>query len=450
MVRDESVKAGAMNGRPIFFNLTAVGAAEVVSRAAQLFTVALMSRHLGPVGMSVIGTAWAFYTMALPFVQYSPETMGIREIARSRWRLSVIGEINLLKVAMAIGAAALLSALGALLYRGQPGTALQIAVQSSVLIGLSLSVAWVFRGLLHFETHAGIRVFQAVAMALGLYLILPGLPYPWAVPVVELGTFLGAAAIGWLLLRRSLARPRRRSPGIPFLSFRRRRQAFRRHGSAVATQGLTGLAAAVTLLVCIPEAGLFLAQEEVGNLAAALRLILAVNAIALLVTQLFFPILARDASHGPEAAREMAAALIFYITLFTTAIFGMLAVLARPLCALLLGPEFIDAAVLVQWMGVLVVFSGVGGVYKFILLAANQERLVLLLEGGAAAAVVVVNLVAFSIWPVPHAAMAMLIVMALHVAALAWFWHGKELVGHGSFSLWRLGPSEIGNFLRAR
>src|SRR4030042_2424814 len=132
-------EAGIMNGRPVFFNLTAVGAAEVVSRAAQLATVALMSRHFGPAGMGVIGTPWAFCTMAVPFVQYSPETMGIREIARNPWRLSVIGEINLLKLATAIGAAALLSALAALLYRDRPATALQIAVQSSVLIGLALS-----------------------------------------------------------------------------------------------------------------------------------------------------------------------------------------------------------------------------------------------------------------------------------------------------------------------
>jgi O-antigen/teichoic acid export membrane protein len=443
-------EAGIMKGRSVFFNLTAVGAAEVVSRAAQLATVALMSRHFGPAGMGVIGTAWAFYTMAVPFVQYSPETMGIREIARNPWRLSVIGEINLLKLATAIGAAALLSALAALLYRDRPATALQIAVQSSVLIGLALSAAWVFRGMQHFESHAGIRVFQAVAMAVGLYLVLPGLPHPWAVPAVELATFLGAAAIGFLLLQRSLTGRRRSSPRPPFLSFKRRRQAVRRHGYAVATQGLTGLAAAVTWLVCIPEAGLFLAEEQVGNLAAALRLIIAVNAIIVLLHQLFFPILARETSHGPEAGRELGAALLFYVTLIATAAYGLLAVLAKPLCALILGPEFVDAAGLVQWMGVLIVVAGVTEVYKCILLAANQERLVLLLEAAVATTILVVNLVAFSFWPVPHAAMAMIAVMALHLLVLACFCHGRELIGRRSFALSRLGPSKVGDFLRAR
>jgi len=64
--------------------------------------------------------------------------------------------------------------------------------------------------------------------------------------------------------------------------------------------------------------------------------------------------------------------------------------------------------------------------------------------------VVAVNFVAFSIWPVPHAAVAMVVVMALHILALAYFCHAGGLVGRGSFHLRRLGPSEIGAFLRAR
>ena len=108
-------------------------------------------------------------------------------------------------MATAVAAAAFLSVLGAILYRGQPGTALQIVVQSSVLVGLALSVAWVFRGLQRFETHAGLRAFQAVTMAVGLYLLLPVLPRAWLVPAIELASFVVAATIG--ILPRSVPTP---------------------------------------------------------------------------------------------------------------------------------------------------------------------------------------------------------------------------------------------------
>ena len=125
-------------------------------------------------------------------------------------------------------------------------------------------------------------------------------------------------------------------------------------------------------------------------------------------------------------------------------------VFAPTLCALILGPEFVDAVALVRLLGLGIVLSGVGGVYVLTLLAANRERLVLLLDAGVAVAVVAVNFVAFSIWPVPQAAAGMVGVMALHILALAYFCHAGGLVGRGSFDLRRLGPSEIGAFLRAR
>ena len=431
-------------------NLAAVGAAEVVSRGAQLVSVAIMSRTLGPAGMAVVGTAWAFYNMALPFVQYAPEMMGIREVARSRSRLSVIGEINFLKLASAVVTVAVLSALGLVLYSGQPTIALQVGVQNSVLIGVALSVAWVFRGLQHFEIHAGIRSFQAIAMALGLYLVLPTVPQEWAVPVVELATFLAAAAIGIVLLRRSIRDLGRRGPQPRILTFSRSRKAVRRHGMAVATQGLTGLATAIVWSICIPEAGLFLSEDGVGNLAAALRLTLAVVALVLLVAQLFFPILARDRSHNPEAGKNMAAALLFYITLFSLALYAVLWALAGPLCLIIFGAEFVDVPDLVRLIGIGVVVTGIDSVYTYTLLAADRERLVLVLQMVNAALVTAANLVAFALWPVPHAAVVMILVLALHAIAQAWICHRDGLIGRGAFSLHRLRPSEIRAFLAAR
>ena len=439
-----------MKGRSISTNLAAVGAAEIVARAAQLVSVAIMSRTLGPAGMAVIGTAWAFYNMALPFVQNAPEMMGIRDLARKRWRLSVIGEINFLKLAMAAAAIAVLSALGLVLYAGQPAMVLQIAVQNTVFIGLALSVAWVFRGLQRFDIHAGIRSFQAVAMALGLYLVLPAVPREWAVPLVELATFLAAAAIGIVLLRKSLTGLGRRPPRPPILSLSHRRRAFRRHGPAITTQGLTGLTAAIMWSICIPEAGLFLSSDGVGNLAAALRLILAVVAVVLLVAQLFFPILARDRSRDPEAGKEMAAALLFYITLFSCALYGLLWALAEPLSVVIFGAEFVDVPDLVRLIGIGIVFVGIGSVHTYVLLAADRERLVLAFQVVTAAVVAVANIAAFALWPVPHAAAVMTIVLAVHTVARAWACHRHGLIARGAFSLRRLRPSEIRTFLAAR
>ncbi len=92
-----------MKGRSVLSNLLAVATAEVVARMAQVVAISIISRSLGPAGLAIVGTAWAFYNMALPLVQFSPEIMGVRAIGRNRRRLSVIGEINLLSARSRVG-----------------------------------------------------------------------------------------------------------------------------------------------------------------------------------------------------------------------------------------------------------------------------------------------------------------------------------------------------------
>ena len=70
-----------MKGRTVLSNLLAVATAEVVVRMAQLLTIAVVARYLGPVAFGVVGTAWAIHSMTLQVVQGSPELIGIRRLA---------------------------------------------------------------------------------------------------------------------------------------------------------------------------------------------------------------------------------------------------------------------------------------------------------------------------------------------------------------------------------
>ena len=333
-----------IKGLSVSTNLMAVSAAEFISRIAQIVAISAISNNLGAAGLGIVGTAWAYYNMMLSFVQHSPELIGIRKISSNRCRLSIIGEINLIKLLAAIIIGVGLSLFVLIFYSGQRANQMQILMQSSVLIGVAFSVGWVFQGFQHFEIHAAFRMFQSISMALALYLLLSIFRNPLMVPLIELSTFLIAGFIGFTILRRWLqsSHPHWDST-TDFLFIARDRRAVYLHGKAILIQGLTGFMSTVTWSACIPIAGIFLTISQIGYLTAAIRLILVANSVILLLLQLFYPIFSRGYVHNPERTQEIAASLFFYTTIIVCAASIILFVFAKPICYTIFGQDFVGA-----------------------------------------------------------------------------------------------------------
>src|SRR5258708_20388752 len=106
----------------------------------------MAARARGKEGMGVVGTAWAVFQLAVPFVQYAPELIGTREVARGVDARLAFTEVTGVKLLIAL-LCSLPIAVGALvLLAADPPSRLQVAAQIPVLFAAALSGVWAFRG----------------------------------------------------------------------------------------------------------------------------------------------------------------------------------------------------------------------------------------------------------------------------------------------------------------
>src|SRR5947209_7621293 len=83
-------------------NLVALGTSEGVARVTQLLALGILARVLGQEGLGIVGTAWAIYQLAVPFVQYAPELIGTREVAQGIDARQAFAEVTGVKLLIAV------------------------------------------------------------------------------------------------------------------------------------------------------------------------------------------------------------------------------------------------------------------------------------------------------------------------------------------------------------
>jgi O-antigen/teichoic acid export membrane protein len=434
--------------RSVARNLSALAVAELVARASQLAIVAILGRRLGAAGMGVIGTGWALYAIALPWVQSAPELVGIRELSLRPFRISIAAEINALKLVAAAVAFAGLSAFAGLVYAGRSDYVAQVAAQASALLAAAFGVGWVFRALEQVEVHAVLRVVYALLAVLALGVLLSLRAQPLLVPAVEFALQALVAGAGFAVLRRRARRGRR--PLRPRLLRWRSGRPLRRYGPSVLAQGVAGVSAAATWSACIPIAGLFLSTADVGIVTAALRLCLVTNGTLLLGIQLFLPRLTRALSADSGHASELVGRLLLYATLCGVGGAAALGAAAAPLCRQLLGPEFAAAAGPVRIAALALVPASAGAVFGYAILAAHRDRVFTLFMLAGAAATVLAFPAAFA-WARSPLALAVLpAVLALQTAAMGAYVFGSGLLRPVAPRPVWLAPTELRAFLGSR
>jgi O-antigen/teichoic acid export membrane protein len=420
--------------RSVARNLSALAVAELVARASQLAIVAILGRRLGAAGMGVIGTGWALYAIALPWVQSAPELVGIRELSLRPFRISIAAEINALKLVAAAVAFAGLSAFAGLVYAGRSDYVAQVAAQASALLAAAFGVGWVFRALEQVEVHAVLRVVYALLAVLALGVLLSLRAQPLLVPAVEFALQALVAGAGFAVLRRRARRGRR--PLRPRLLRWRSGRPLRRYGPSVLAQGVAGVSAAATWSACIP--------------IAALRLCLVTNGTLLLGIQLFLPRLTRALSADSGHASELVGRLLLYATLCGVGGAAALGAAAAPLCRQLLGPEFAAAAGPVRIAALALVPASAGAVFGYAILAAHRDRVFTLFMLAGAAATVLAFPAAFA-WARSPLALAVLpAVLALQTAAMGAYVFGSGLLRPVAPRPVWLAPTELRAFLGSR
>lgn len=440
-----------MKGRSVLSNLLAVGSAEGVARLAQLVTIAVVARYLGPVAFGIVGTAWAIYSMALQIVQGSPELIGIRRLAQNRQSLSIVAETNGLKFVLALGAVLSLSAFGLISYGTRSPLFPQIMVQSFVLIAVALETSWTFRSYQRFELSGSIRVFQTVATALLLVLVLPLFNTPLAVPTVEFITFLAAACLGYVLLQRILRKEAQqhtvrilpRSSGDYF-------NTIQRHGLSVISLGISGFATTMTWTVSIPIAQALLDADDVGLLTAAIRLIFIVITLFQVILHVFYPMLARCYHQNPKQAEYINSGLLQYLTIMSVLAVATLLVFAEPLLTLIFGAAFVGAVPTVQILSLSIVPVTISSICGYTLVAVGHLRAFRLFACCGTAGVVIVIVTSMALSSHITAVGGLVPVMIIQAIAMWVYCKRHGLLSGATFQPRRLTFSELWRFLGMR
>lgn len=425
-------------------NLVALGVAEGVARLAQLVTIALLGRVLGPEGLAVVGVAWAVYQLALPFVQYAPELMGARDVARGEATEDVLIELTGVKLALALVASVLIAIAAVTAFTGDPVTRLQVLAQGPLLIAVALNGVWAFRGLRRFSHYAIVRSLSSLLLLVLLAAFLRLNPVPAVVPAAEALAALFAAilAFGLLLGWRSIAATHRHV----LSSFR----GVRTRIVDTVQFGLGSFFAGAIWSVPLLVARVFVDPVEQGHLAACLRLMLAVNALFQLGLQVFHPVLAHRYAVDRAAGRFLAGALVMYALAATIPVSAGLIVAAPWIIPPLLGDEFTDAAPVFAALATSLMPTIVGSVFGYALMADGRYRLYNLICGGGAVLSAISCAVAFHIYPDAEAAVALTLTVAVVGAAAGIAAWRFDLVQLGAISWRQLAPSRIRKILQER
>jgi O-antigen/teichoic acid export membrane protein len=403
-----------VGARRLSIDVIWVGAAELIALGAQLGIVALLGHALGPAGLGVIGMAWALYAIALPLVQDGPETVGVRALAQAPDDVGAAGRIVAFKLAIALPVVALGIGGALVVFGPAAATGRQVGLQALVLVPIALSYSWALRALERFDLVALTRAGQSVLTLALLAVVLRVWPVPLAAPVVDFTAGALFAIMTVLLARRYLGTPAIAPLGRPATSAI---VGGRQHGGGALPLGLAGVAAAVVWTALIPMAALVLPAAEVGQLTAAIRLLLVINTAPQLLLQVLYPRLARGMAGDAAATRRDIWRLMGLTLVVSGAVALAVAALAGPLLAVLFGPGFAEAAPLLRLLAAGIVANALGSVAANGLLAAGRFGIYAAIM--VAGAVVLAGGLAIGLALAPRDAPAPIMVAALFALAVA-------------------------------
>jgi O-antigen/teichoic acid export membrane protein len=430
----------------LIVNLAASGGGELVARIGQIAVLAIVGRLLGAAGLGIVGIAWSLYTILLSFVQVGPELVAIQRYAQAprdgATRAALVARTTVLKLAIALAAIPVMLAASAVTGNGDVAVVGQGLVQATIFIGGALGCGWVFRAGGWFAGNSALRGGQAVA---GLALLLPALlvwPSPLAVPAVEACVALLFGLIGWAML----AREPGAAVGAGTAAVGTR---FGDDARAALLLGVGSFLSATAWTVAIPIVAQSLPVEQVGRLAAVLRLVIGLNSICQIGLQVCHPVLARLYKTDRAAGAAFAGALLWYATLLVLLGVAGLTAAADWMIPALLGRGLADVAPLFRLMVLALVPATIASVFGYGLLADARVATFTWISALATLATALGTWLAVRVTALPDAAAVMIPILAAQALASAYAARAAGLVA-ALPCRWVFAPAAVGRFLRQR
>ncbi len=372
-------------------SILALGGAELGSRGLAFIAAAYLARVLLPAGFGIVGFATAVAGYFALAVTAGFNEIGAREVARRPERVAALAEaVIVIRLALAVGAMALLALVSGLLHKPAP-VRLVVLLAGLSFFALALDTGWVYKGRERSGRVAGALLLGQL-IYLGMVLFLVRRPDDVArVPVAQFAGDLTAA----LVLAFPLLRPR----AAP-LDLRAGWSLLRQSGSLT----LSRLLRTVIFTADVVLIGLMLEERAVGIYTAAYRIGFLLLALAVTVQVSFLPAASRAALRSPGELRGVAEhSLAVSATIGAPLVIGGW-LLAGQLLAAVFGPAYVTGAGAFRLILLSVGCMFASLMVHNILLTTNRIRGETALIGGMAALNLSLNLLVIPRWGLVGAA----------------------------------------------
>jgi O-antigen/teichoic acid export membrane protein len=344
-------------------NFTSLLVAEGVTRSLSIMTVAIVSRVVGPIAVGSLALAQALTSFATMLGDGGITTLTQREIAANPAAASEQATAaTLTQLALALATGGIFFA-GALLLPIPGAASLLVLFLLPIVLAQALSLVYVLQALEHMRAVAVVRIaIQVVTTALAVGFVLLTGDVIWMAIAIWVGVLCGDVLCLAILVRhglRPLAVPLVTTleliqRGLPFL------------GITLLTQALLGLDVIVL--------GFLRAPQEVGEYAAAFRLVFFAFTLSGILAQATFPQLVRRFGQDFVRFQGLLRLMIRLAARFTFPFTALVVVGADFVVHLVFGPAFASSTPLVRILAFWIPIGFYNSMVAVALVAAGRQR----------------------------------------------------------------------------
>ena len=328
-----------IGGRKIFANTSYLMLSSVVNLAISLFTTTIIARSIGP-------ELYGRYSFGLNFVlifsvlaNFGLESLYIREAARDRDNIALLGDIFRMKIVLAFGAAFVSLAASYLLgYPAPTRTVIFVLSAGMVFQVLAESLLSLYRAREQMQVPAlASTVFRVVSAAIIAASVFGGVGFRGIVGAYTIAN--GLIFVLVLVLTRGEV-PLRLPPGFRDRAVRLARQGTPFFQSAL----LTMFYAKINILLLSKYAS----EEEMGYYLAGLNLVENLFFIPTAFITSVFPAFSRIFGASADTLRQAYDRIVKYLVILTAAVTAGTLIVGREVVNLIYGSQFLPAVPVLQ------------------------------------------------------------------------------------------------------
>ncbi|QDV35029.1 oligosaccharide flippase family protein [Tautonia plasticadhaerens] len=355
---------GSGSSRRIAWNFAALSAAEVACRALSVVVTLALAQRLGRAGYGRVEFAFNVVFWLVLLVREGLDVIATREIARHpRLIRPLVNHILAIRGCLAAALLTGLVVVGSVCF-SEPTERRILVLYGLLLLTTAIGLDFVYRGLERMGLVAvSLLIRTAIyAVGVGLWVIDPS-RIVW-VPICLVGGELVGIALVWACYVRSYGLPR------PTLRATRALRTIIRKGRPVY---LIQISQAVIGSADLLVVGVLSQWADVGLYGAPHRIVTAALTFGIIFRQVVFPMLARTWRGAAAEGREALDGMVRVLMLVLLPMAVGATVLAEPLIALLLGPDYRGAGVLLAVGAWRIPLLTLAFLYQTALIALNRE-----------------------------------------------------------------------------